>query len=102
MDLNQERKIMPFFSSRITCSYTSQCLLYSKVNQLEVYIYSHFFGFPSHLGHHIALSRVPCALQYFALIIYFIHSINSVYKTVPIPQFLPPTPFPLGVHTFVL
>ena len=38
-------------------------LLYSKVNQLYIYIYPLFFGFPSHLGHHRALSRVPCAIQ---------------------------------------
>ena len=40
-----------------------QFLLYSKVNQLYTYIYPLFFGFPSPLGHHRALSRVPCALQ---------------------------------------
>ena len=38
-------------------------LLYSKVNQLYIYIYSLFFSFPSHLGHHRALSSVPCAIQ---------------------------------------
>ena len=38
-------------------------LLYSKVNHLYVYIYSLFFGLPSHLGHHKALSRVPSAIQ---------------------------------------
>ena len=41
-----------------------QFLLYSKVNQLYVYIYPLFFGFSSHLGHHSALSRDPCAIQY--------------------------------------
>ena len=40
-----------------------QLLLYSKVYQPYVYIYPLFSGFPSHLGHHRALSRVPCALQ---------------------------------------
>ena len=40
-----------------------QFLLYSKVNQLYIYIHPLFFGFPSHLGHHRALSRVPCAIQ---------------------------------------
>ena len=34
-----------------------------KVNQLYVYIDPFFFGFPSHLGHHGSLSRVPCATQ---------------------------------------
>ena len=29
-------------------------LLYSKVNQLYIYMYPLFFGFPSHLGHHRA------------------------------------------------
>ena len=33
------------------------------MNQLYVYIYPLFFGFPSHLGHHRALSRVPRAIQ---------------------------------------
>ena len=40
--------------------FTMSCLflLYSKVNQLCICIYSLFGGFPSHLGHHRALSRV--------------------------------------------
>ena len=38
-------------------------LLYSKVNQLYVYIYPLFFKIPVHLGHHRALNRVPYALQ---------------------------------------
>ena len=38
-------------------------LLYNKVNQLDIYIYiPNFFLFPSLLGHHRALSRVPCAV----------------------------------------
>ena len=37
-------------------------LPYSKVNQLNLFIYLLFFVFPSHLGHHGALSRVPCAI----------------------------------------
>ena len=36
-------------------------LLYSKVNQ--VYMYIHLFGFSSHLGHHRASNKVPCAVQ---------------------------------------
>ena len=40
-----------------------QFLLYSKVSQLYIYLYSLFCGFPSHLGSHRALSRVPCAIQ---------------------------------------
>ena len=76
-------------------------LLYSKVNQLYVYIYSLFFVFPSHLGHHRALSRVPCALKRFSLVIYFIHRINSVCISIPISQFIHPTSL-LGIHKFVL
>ena len=68
-----------------------QFLIYSRVNQLYVYIYPLFYGFPSHLGHHRALSRVPCAIQ-FSLIIYFIHNINSVYMSISISQFIPPPP----------
>ena len=38
-----------------------------------------FFRLYSHLGHHQALSRVPpVAYSRFSLVIYFIHSINSV------------------------
>ena len=33
------------------------------MNQLYIYIYPLFSGFPSHLGHHRALHRVPCAIQ---------------------------------------
>ena len=40
-----------------------QFLLYSKVNQPHVYIHPFFLGFSSHLGHHRALSRIPCAIQ---------------------------------------
>ena len=35
-------------------------LLYSKVNQLYMYMYPLFFGFPFHLGDQRALSEVPC------------------------------------------
>ena len=53
----------------------SMFLLYSKVNQLYVYVY--LFGFPSHLGHHKALSRVPCCYSVgFLLVLYFIDSIH--------------------------
>ena len=43
-----------------------QCYV-STVQQNESAIHIHiplFFGFPSHLGHHSTLSRVPCAIQY--------------------------------------
>ena len=45
----------------ILCYYNmySTVLLYSRVNQLYVYIYPFFFGSPSHLAHHRAFTRVP-------------------------------------------
>ena len=76
-------------------------LLYSKVNQLCVYIYPLSFQFPSHLGHHRASSRVPYAIQQILISYLFIHSINSVYMSIPTFQFIPPTSSQLGVHTFV-
>ena len=33
------------------------------MNQLYVYTYPLFFRFPSHLGHHRALSGVPCSIM---------------------------------------
>ena len=51
-------------------------------------------GFPSHLGHHGALNRVPCVIQWttysalyrgFSLVTYFIHSISGVYMPTRLP-----------------
>ena len=45
---------------------TLQFVLVSAVQQRESAVCIHispFFGFPSHLGHHGALSRGPCAVQ---------------------------------------
>ena len=39
-------------------------LLYSKANQPHAYTDPLFSGFPSHLGHHRALNRVPCAVPW--------------------------------------
>ena len=63
-----------------------QFLLYRKMNQYYMYI------LPSHSGHHSALSRVPCVIQQ---VIYFIHSISSIYVSISVSQFLPPHCFPL-------
>ena len=75
-----------------------QFLLYSKVNQLYVYVYPLFFGFPSHLGHHRALSRVPCAIQQ-VLISYLFYTqyqqcryVNPslpIHPTTPLPPWYP-------------
>ena len=44
-----------------------QCCV-SAVQQNEsamrIHVFPSFFGFPSLLGHHRALSRVPCAIQW--------------------------------------
>ena len=50
------------------------------IYDLAIYIsISPLFLFPSHFGHHRALSRIPSAIHWFSLVIYFIHSINGVY-----------------------
>ena len=44
-------------------------MLYSVVSAVQQsesviqYVHPLIFGFPSHLGHHRALRRVPCAIQ---------------------------------------
>ena len=56
--------------------------------KLYIYIYALFFGFPSHLNHQRAVSRVSVLHVRFSLVSYFIHS--SVYMAVPVSQFIPP------------
>ena len=55
--------LLEYSCFKLSCQFLLQFLLYSKVNQPYVYMHSLFFGFPSHLGHHRAPSRVPCATQ---------------------------------------
>ena len=43
-------------------------LLHRKMNQLYMYVCPLPSGLPSHSGHHSALSRVPCAIQYVLLV----------------------------------
>ena len=69
-------------------------LLCSKVSQLYVCI-SLCVGFPSHVGHHRALSRAPCAVWQVLLssLFYIQYKYTSVYTSVPgsrpIPKDLP-------------
>ena len=62
-------------------------LLYRKVNLPYVYIYPLFFWISSHLGHHIALSWVPCATQQ-VLISYLFYTQQCVYISISVSQFI--------------
>ena len=72
------------------CCFT--LLLVSSVPQSESAIRVHIFphvGFPSHLSRCRALSReFPVLYSRILLVIYFTHSLNSIYMSVPISQFL--------------
>ena len=63
-----------------------------------VCVYPLSFVFPSHLGHHRAPSRVPCAIQ--VLISYLLYTQYCVYVNLNLS--IIPTPFPHDIHTFVL
>ena len=74
-----------------------------KVNQLYIYIYPFCFGFPPHVGYHRACVEFPVLYHRFSLVIYFIHSINSIYMSVSTSQFFPSSLSPLGfIHLFSL
>ena len=77
-----------------------QFLLCSEVNELYVYIYPLLFGFPSHLGHHRALSRVPCALQQ-VLISYLFYTQQCIYVNPNLPIHHTPL-FPTSVSICLL
>ena len=89
-----------FRKSECNCFTTlHESLLYNEVNQLYVYIYPLPPGSPSHpqphptpLGHHRAPSWAPCAMQELPTSFYFTH--GSVYMSIPISHFIPPSPFP--------
>ena len=51
------------------------------MNQPDIYMYLLPFGFPSRLGHHTALSRVLCAIQYF-LVSFLSYCLVAVYCSV--------------------
>ena len=72
--------------------------VYTKVNQLNIYIYPLFFRFFSHIGHYRVLSRVPCAIQQ-VLISYLFYIQQCVYVN-PNLQFIP-HPLPPGNCKFV-
>ena len=48
-----------------------------------------FFRYPSHLGHHRVLSRVPVLYGRFSLVMYFMHSISGGYMSITISHNIP-------------
>ena len=48
----------------------------------HIYTYPSLLDSPFHLGHHSVLSRVPCAIPWFILVIYSINKINSEYVSI--------------------
>ena len=88
--------LIPFFFFLLECRcFTTlcQCLLYSRVNQLYIYVYPLFFRFPSHLGHHRALSIVPCAIQ--QVLISYLFCIQQHICIIPNLPIHPTLPSPL-------
>ena len=73
-------------------------LLYSKVNQLYAYIYP----IPFHLDHHRALKAFPVLHRQFSLVICPIPSINRVYMSIPLSQFIPSPFSPFDIYVLVL
>ena len=64
------------------------------MNGPYTYRYPLPFRLPSHLGYHSALGELPVLYSMFPSVIHFIHSINNVYVSIPVSQFLSPHPFP--------
>ena len=77
-----------------------QFVLYSKGNQQYVFTYPLFFGILSNSGHHRALIEFPALYRRFSLVmdVYSVHTISSIYMSVTVSQFIPPPPYPLGIH----
>ena len=75
--------------------------MYSKVNQLYIYIYLLFFfyRFFSRIDHYRGLSRVPCTIQQ-VLISYLFYILQCVYVSPNLPIY-PPHPLSSGNHKFV-
>ena len=77
-----------------------QFLVYHKVIQLYIYIYSFFFRFFSHIGYHRILSRVPCVIQQ-VLIGYLSYIQQCVYVNPKLPIYPSPQSFPFGNHKVI-
>ena len=89
-----------------------QFLLYSKANQLYVYIYLPFSGFPSHFGHHRVLSIKQSfphytVVSHYLPILYiaaciYVNPILIVYLNFPFPTFVSICLFSTSVSLFLL
>ena len=91
-----------FYRSIVALQWCISFLLYSKANKLYVYIYPLYFwiSFPFRSPEYWV--AFPVLYSRFSLVMYFIHSINSGYMSIPIFPFIP-YPFPLlGIPMFVL
>ena len=73
---------------------------YTAVKQLYVYIYPLFFGFPSHLGHHRALGKVPCALQQILSYLFYTQYQYCGYSNPDLPICLTPPFFPQCLYVY--
>ena len=79
-ETDEKDHILKKFLLEYSCFITLyQFLLYNKVNQLYVYIYPLFFGFPSPLGHHRALEFPVLYGSSHQLSILYIVSIVYIY-----------------------
>ena len=59
-------------SSTVVLQFCIRFFFCIKVNQPYLYTYPLSLGFPSHLGHHRVLSRLPCLCSRFSLALCFI------------------------------
>ena len=66
-----------------------------------MYIYYFSYSFPLWFitGYWV---ESPVLYSRFSFVTSFIRSINSVYVSIPVSQFIPPALSPLGIHTFAL
>ena len=103
--------LINFYWSMAAFAHTQSCftmlcwfLLYSKENQLHVDIYPLFFwiSFPFRSPQNTEQSSFLVLYRRFSLVIYFIHTIISLYTSIPTSQFTPLHLFPLGIRTSVL
>ena len=62
-----------------------------KQLSIRTYIYPLFFGFPSHLGHHRALNRVPLYSKFSVSYLFYTQYQQHVCMEIPISQFILPT-----------